>query len=332
MYFTILYNKSLFLSTFKCNCINTFRRGVAKGKIMGTRIQGKQNIKFTKAEIRDLCIKYNIELLDDEYIGNNYHHSWFCKKHKKEQVQRLDKIQRSGELKCCSHAKNLASNKQELSEIEKELNITLLSEYFSNNIPLTWKCNTHDEYFKKSLQTIRKNPQPHCCKREEKLKMVKTVVEPLGYILLDDEYIGTTHTWYCIHHNRTYYNRRTTYNDFARGQLLKCCANEKNSGKNHPNYTHNVTDEQRVNDRRSQKNKIWRQEVIKRDDLTCQRCGISGTKIVAHHLENYLENPSLRYDPRNGITLCVPCHKEFHSKYGKGRTTKIQTEEWINGY
>jgi len=306
--------------------------GAAKGENMGTRIQGKKNTKFTNDEIYKLCIKYNIELLDNEYVGNNYCHTWFCKEHKKEQVQRLDKIQRSGGLKCCSHAKKLASNKQELDEIEKQLNITLLSEYFSNSKPLTWKCNKHNKIFNRSLQIIRRTSQPPCCKCEEKLTIVKNIIEPLGYVLLDKEYSGSTHTWYCVHHDRTYYNRRTTYKDFEHGQLLKCCANERNSGKNHPNYNHNVTDEQRANDRRSQKNKTWRQQVIKRDNLTCQRCSISETKIVAHHLENYLENPELRYEPSNGITLCVPCHIAFHSIYGKGNTTKIQTEEWINDY
>lgn len=69
--------------------------------------------------------------------------------------------------------------------------------------------------------------------------------------------------------------------------------------------------------------------MIRRDNLICQCCGASNVKIVAHHLENYLEIPPMRYDSDNGITLCVPCHKEFHSKYGRGSTTKSQTEEWI---
>jgi len=146
---------------------------------------------------------------------------------------------------------------------------------------------------------------------------------------LDDEYMGTVHTWYCKYHNKTYYNRRTTYKDFERGQLLKCCANERNSGINHPNYNKNVSDEDRVKDRRSIKNKLWRQEVIKRDNFTCQYCGDTNIRIVAHHLESYLANPKLRYELSNGITLCVPCHTDFHSKYGRGNTTKKDYKEWI---
>jgi len=80
---------------------------------------------------------------------------------------------------------------------------------------------------------------------------------------------------------------------FERGQLLKCCANERNSGINHPNYNKNVSDEDRVKDRRSIKNKLWRQEVIKRDNFTCQYCGDTNIRIVAHHLESYLANPQI---------------------------------------
>lgn len=38
--------------------------------------------------------------------------------------------------------------------------------------------------------------------------------------------------------------------------------------------------------------------------------------MVAHHLEPYAKNQPLRVDPDNGITLCAPCHKDFHSACG----------------
>jgi len=91
---------------------------------------GKKSVKFTMEEILIFCKEYNIYFLDDEYIRNNFRHSWLCKKHKETHVQCLDKIKRGGGLKCCSGERVLASNKQEICQIEKDLDIVLLSKYF----------------------------------------------------------------------------------------------------------------------------------------------------------------------------------------------------------
>jgi len=64
--------------------------------------------------------------------------------------------------------------------------------------------------------------------------------------------------------------------------------------------------------------KIWREDVFKRDNYTCQRCGIrskKGTKVVLHphHIKSYTYYPEIRYDIDNGLTLCVQCHRIEHS-------------------
>lgn len=52
----------------------------------------------------------------------------------------------------------------------------------------------------------------------------------------------------------------------------------------------------------------WRAEVINRDDRTCQFCA-SKKNLTAHHIVAASVDPDLRYEIRNGITLCRNCHK-----------------------
>lgn len=62
--------------------------------------------------------------------------------------------------------------------------------------------------------------------------------------------------------------------------------------------------------RRDQSN--WAKIVKKRDNYTCQICGISSKKLVAHHVKPVATNPIESLDIDNGITLCDNCHKKIH--------------------
>lgn len=96
---------------------------------------------------------------------------------------------------------------------------------------------------------------------------------------------------------------------------------------------------QRTRDRQSAEYSQWRASVFERDGYTCQCCGdrsCSGhsVELHAHHLENFANNPSLRYDISNGITLCYDCHDiradgSFHNIYGVKNNTKAQFEEYM---
>jgi len=59
----------------------------------------------------------------------------------------------------------------------------------------------------------------------------------------------------------------------------------------------------------------WRKRIYVRDGFTCQLCGEVGGKIHAHHLKCFSEFPEKRYLDDNGVTLCVPCHKEIHKTW-----------------
>jgi 5-methylcytosine-specific restriction endonuclease McrA len=56
--------------------------------------------------------------------------------------------------------------------------------------------------------------------------------------------------------------------------------------------------------------KNWRTSVYKRDSYCCQwpKCNKRG-KINAHHIKRWADNPMLRYETNNGITLCYQHHK-----------------------
>lgn len=91
----------------------------------------------------------------------------------------------------------------------------------------------------------------------------------------------------------------------------KPCADKggfRYTGESHPNYR---KDARRRN--RGGSHHKWVIAVISRDNATCQHCGASGIELHAHHVKPYRDNPELRFDVSNGITLCYKCHWKVHS-------------------
>jgi len=69
--------------------------------------------------------------------------------------------------------------------------------------------------------------------------------------------------------------------------------------------------------RKSVEYKIWREQVYKRDNYTCQRCGSkngNGKAITlnAHHVQLFSKEPEQRFEVENGVTLCRDCHIITH--------------------
>lgn len=67
--------------------------------------------------------------------------------------------------------------------------------------------------------------------------------------------------------------------------------------------------------RQTNKYKIFRKSVFKRDSWSCQECGNKGVYLEAHHIKPFATYPELRFEISNAITLCKPCH----SKKPKGK-------------
>ena len=103
-------------------------------------------------------------------------------------------------------------------------------------------------------------------------------------------------------------------NGEARNKRCKLCFLRSQIGSKNPNwkggiwlsklkvYTHYKNSEY----------KTWRERVFRRDNYTCQECGIRGVFLHPHHIKSYTYYPEYRYDVDNGITLCVPCHHQLH--------------------
>ena len=77
--------------------------------------------------------------------------------------------------------------------------------------------------------------------------------------------------------------------------------------------------------------KFWVEGNFARDDFTCQKCGLRGGKLVAHHIKNFAQYPELRLAIDNGITFCIKCHKEFHHIYGNRNNNEEQIREYLKG-
>ena len=112
----------------------------------------------------------------------------------------------------------------------------------------------------------------------------------------------------------------------------RCCICA-NLGKNNPMYIDGRTILQ-IGIRNLQKNKEWKNQIFKRDNYTCQKCGQIGSKLEAHHkkqfailLKEFLQEYNqfspiedketlirlaMKWKPfwniDNGKTLCKDCH------------------------
>ena len=65
----------------------------------------------------------------------------------------------------------------------------------------------------------------------------------------------------------------------------------------------------------SKEYKEWRISVYKRDNFTCRwpNCNCK-KKLNAHHIMPWSQSPALRFNIRNGITLCKKHHKIITGK------------------
>jgi hypothetical protein len=99
-------------------------------------------------------------------------------------------------------------------------------------------------------------------------------------------------------------------------------------GEKHWNWQGGITPEiRRI--RQNMYYEIWRKSIFEKDNFICQKCEISGGQLNAHHINNFIQFPELRFSIDNGITLCEICHRNFHKIYGKRNNTKGQLEEFL---
>lgn len=92
------------------------------------------------------------------------------------------------------------------------------------------------------------------------------------------------------------------------GQSMRGKARPHTRGDKHPQWRGGVTPLRQIERYRTE-NAEWRRQVFERDDYACQKCGVRGGTLHAHHIKPWALYQELRYDVGNGQTLCVPCHR-----------------------
>lgn len=84
-------------------------------------------------------------------------------------------------------------------------------------------------------------------------------------------------------------------------------------------------------DYRAQRQREWdsewykriRKRVFERDDYTCAITKKKGGQLNLHHIKRYYDNPGLRFDPRNLITLSREAHEMI-----TGREKEYEQKLW----
>lgn len=93
------------------------------------------------------------------------------------------------------------------------------------------------------------------------------------------------------------------------------------SGPKHHNWKGGTTDENHKL-RDSVEYKEWRRSVFSRDRFSCVMCGYRSRvkkpcDIRADHIQPFCLFPELRFDIKNGRTLCIPCDKKHGWRPGR---------------
>jgi 5-methylcytosine-specific restriction endonuclease McrA len=91
--------------------------------------------------------------------------------------------------------------------------------------------------------------------------------------------------------------------------------NKQRTGENHPLWDPTKSNQERYRIR-THKMVQFRKETFERDNYTCQCCLTRGSQTLnAHHIIPFSKWVEGRYDLNNLITLCLECHKTYHSMY-----------------
>ena len=157
------------------------------------------------------------------------------------------------------------------------------------------------------------------------LGKVKEIFSQEGCTLLEDKYVNprTSMKYICK------CGRESTIrlDNFLQGKRCQGCRADKLSGKGSPLWNEELTDEDRVKGRKYKEYNEWRKKVFERDEYTCVNCSERASgKLNAHHIISYTKHPELRTNVSNGVTLCEPCHLEYHREYTQSNANKETCE------
>jgi len=108
---------------------------------------------------------------------------------------------------------------------------------------------------------------------------------------------------------------------------LKVEVIKERRGPKHFAYNPLISEEERIDRRLNFEYKEWVKNIYKKYNFRCVICG-SNKKIHAHHLYSFLYYKDLRWKLNNGVVLCATHHFKFHAKFGLGKNTKKQFNQF----
>ena len=146
---------------------------------------------------------------------------------------------------------------------------------------------------------------------------------------------GSQYVWFkCQNNIHPDYQRQICHATNLNYECPRCNISKVQlRGSDNPTYNPNRTENRRMRD--SKMYKDWRDSVYKRDDYTCQCCGVRGGRLNVHHIFDFANYKNLRLHIDNGITLCEECHSakipnSLHDIYGTKNVGPEELTEYIN--
>lgn len=233
------------------------------------------------------------------------------------------------------------------SDKNKKSYFEIYAKSFSNKIWLKCQNNSlHPDYDLSPSNFEKSHKCPYCSGKrvclenslanrfKESIKLWSDKNRKTPY---DYTYGSTKIVWWkCENNKHNDYQRKIDNSSLYNFRCPKCGKENQKvlRGKDSPNWKGGITPEiKRI--RKSKEYNEWRKSVYENDYYVCQCCGVCGGELRGHHINNFSKYEDLRFDTKNGITLCKYDHdsvfkNSFHNIYGTHNNTPQQLEEYIN--
>jgi len=292
----------------------------------------------TIEEVEKIFAENDCKLLEDTYINNRTNMKYTCQCGNIDYIT-LDSFMRGARCSQCASEKRVKNQRltlDEVMQIFKDENCILVESTYKNaRTPLNYICSCGNKS-KITLTNFKAGNRCKECQRnkaKERLSYTQIEVEEM----LKSRDLTLVGSYYGFHNKLKYnchvcgYIGEKSLNSIINTKYpCRNCFIRNVSGENSVHWNNEITEEDRINGRFTPEDFEWKKNVKIRDDFTCQCCFERGVELHSHHILNYADNKEVRYDIDNGVTVCKPCHIEFHVLYGKRNNTKEQFIEFKN--